>query len=102
MRVRSLMVAFGLTVVLPALPQARQAQPPPCDPASSEYICEQSAPEDLVIVPGGGWVVASMFTGSDGIQIISTADKTTTLAYPGGISRDRFDSKTYNTCPGAP
>ena len=102
MRLLALVVLTSMLVVVPALPQARQGQSPPCDPASTEYICDQNAPEDLVVVPGGGWVVASSFAGAGGVRIISTADRTTTVAYPGGTSRDRFDSKTYNTCPGVP
>jgi len=30
-----------------------------CDPAGNvQFICDQLAPEDLVLVPGGDWVIA--------------------------------------------
>jgi hypothetical protein len=58
------------------------------------------APEDLVVVPGGQWVVAGAYSGSGGIYLVRTADKTVTVAYPSATAADRFDSKTYAGCPG--
>jgi hypothetical protein len=101
MKMLTLMLLTFLLSIMPALPQGR-GQQPPCDPAASEYICGQNAPEDLVIVPGGAWVVATSFATPGPIRIINTADRTTTVAYPGGASRERFDSRTYGMCPGAP
>lgn len=107
MRVLRLLALLALPV-LSALPQARQGQDPatppaaPCDPAGSQFVCGQDAPEDLVVVPGGGWVVASAYSQRGGIRIINTADRTSTVAYPIATSRDRFDAKTYSSCPGAP
>src|SRR5205085_7756853 len=76
--------------------------PAPCNPAGTEYVCGQQAPEDLVVVPGGEWIVASSFAGNGGIKLINTRDRTTTDAYPTPASKDRLDKKTYDSCPGAP
>jgi hypothetical protein len=82
------------------------AQPTPsadCSPAAGvQYVCAQRSPEDLIVLPGGQWVVASAFSGAGGIFVIRTSDKTSTLAYPSATASARFDSKTYAGCPGAP
>jgi hypothetical protein len=65
-------------------------------------VCGLSAPEDLVLVPGSDWVVASVFAGSGGIRLINVRDKSTAVAYPTETSKDRLDAKTYDSCPGAP
>ena len=77
---------------------------PNCGPAAANvrFVCGQNAPEDLVVLPGSEWVVASGFAGTGGIRLINARDKTTTLAYPTAASKDRLDAKTYDSCPGAP
>ena len=82
-------------------PRGAPTPPPPCVPGG-EYVCGQTAPEDLVLVPGGEWVVASMYGGAGGIQIISTKDKKSTMAYPTATAKEELDKKTYDTCPGPP
>ena len=91
---------FVLFVLAFQAPQA--APPPPCTPGGTQYICGQQAPEDLVLVPSSDWVVASVFAGSGGIRLVNTRDKSTTTAYPSATSKEQFDRKTYNTCPGPP
>ena len=74
-----------------------------CQPAGDvQFVCGQNGPEDLVVLPGAQWVIASSFGGNGGIYIIRASDRTSTLAYPATTARDRFDSKTYSTCPGPP
>jgi hypothetical protein len=74
-----------------------------CQPAGDvQFVCGQNGPEDLVVVPGAQWVIASSFGGSGGIYVIRASDRTSTLAYPGPTPRDRFDAKSYSTCPGPP
>src|SRR5438552_5772264 len=92
-----LFVLFALAFQAP-----QAAPPPPCTPGGTQYICGQQAPEDLVLVPNSDWVIASVFAGSGGIRLINTRDKSTTTAYPSPTSKEQFDRKTYNTCPGPP
>jgi hypothetical protein len=98
-----LLIAFvvGCAVCSAAQPPA-QTPPPPCDPAGSEYVCGQLAPEDLVVVPGSEWVFGSVFSGSGGIRLINTKDRTTTTAYPAASAKEELDAKTYDSCPGIP
>ena len=84
-----------------------QAPPaPPGTPCQSvtdvQVVCGQQAPEDLVVVPGGQWVVASAYAGMGGINLIRVSDKSTIHAYPSSTAQRRFDAKAYAGCPGPP
>jgi DNA-binding beta-propeller fold protein YncE len=76
--------------------------PPPCVPTANQFVCGQEAPEDLVVLPGSEWVIASDFGGSGGIRLISARDRNTTMAYPSSTAKEKWDAKTYNSCPGIP
>jgi len=99
-------ILLGLTAVVLAATSAwaqppAQTPPPPCA-AGADFVCGQRAPEDLVVVPGGQWVVAGAYAGAGGLFVIRASDKTSTLAYPSATAAARFDQKTYAGCPGAP
>ena len=73
----------------------------PCDPAGSvRFVCDQSSPEDLVILPGGQWVIASGMGDKGGIRLINVRESTSTVLFPAPSAKVRPDSKTYKTCPG--
>jgi hypothetical protein len=96
-----------LTLPLAISGQAPRAQaPPPCvpqGPGNIQFVCNQNAPEDLVLVPGSQWIAASSYGGNKGgIYLISVRDKKSTLAYPTDAAKERLDKKTYDTCPGPP
>ncbi len=96
---------LAITVSAVALLSPELAGQPPagCGPAGSvQFICGQDGPEDLVVVPGSEWVVASIFSGSGGIRVISVRDLTSSVAYPTATSREQLDAKAYDSCPGAP
>ena len=93
--VLGLLLASALSV---ELARAQSA----CAPVGDvQFVCGQNGPEDLVVVPGGRWVVASVF-GGNGINLIRVSDRTTTVAYPSASARERFDAKAYAGCPGPP
>jgi sugar lactone lactonase YvrE len=96
-------------VLLPTGPvgQApRGAAPPPCvtqGPDGVQYVCDQTAPEDLVLVPGGEWMVATSYVArGGGVRLVNIKDKKSTLAYPVEGAKEQLDRKTYDTCPGPP
>jgi sugar lactone lactonase YvrE len=103
------LVAVGALALIWSLGMSAQ-QPPPAAPpppacqdtAEAQFVCGQQGPEDLVVVPGSQWVVASAYAGTGGIYLIRTSDRTSTVAYPGAGAKERFDAKTYKACPGAP
>ena len=105
MRIRLLLAAIflvALTVMVAGQARGPQPAPAPCVAGNTQFVCGQNAPEDLVVVPGGQWVVATSFAEPGGIQIIDVRDRRSILAYPTAASREQFDRKTYDTCPGAP
>lgn len=72
-----------------------------CDPAGNlRFVCGLAGPEDLAIVPGGRWVIASGMAQSGGIRLIDLKDKTTTVLFPGTAPKEQFDRATYSACPG--
>jgi hypothetical protein len=82
---------------------AQAPAPANCDAIGDvQFVCGQSGPEDLVVVPGSQWVVASAYGGRGGIMLIRASDRMSSIAYPGAAPREKLDAKTYNTCPGAP
>ena len=98
---------LGLVVAAVSVPSLFAAQAPaqaaPCvQSGNTQYVCGQTAPEDLVLVPGSEWVIASVYGGSGGIRIINTRDKSSTIGYPTATAKDELDSKTYDSCPGPP
>jgi len=77
--------------------------PAPCTPAGDiQFICGQQGPEDLVVVPGGQWVIASAYGGSGGINLIRVSDRRSVVAFPSDADQARFDSKAYVGCSGPP
>src|SRR3954469_15237449 len=77
--------------------------PPPCvDATGVQFVCGQQGPEDLVVVPGGAWVVTGVFGGTGGINVIRVSDRTSTKASPAPPATDKFDRKAYPACPGPP
>src|SRR5262245_9408 len=72
-----------------------------CDPAGNvRFICDQLAPEDLVLVPGGDWVIASGMAANGAIRAISLRDRATTVLFPAAGAKVRPDTKSYPSCPG--
>jgi hypothetical protein len=97
-------ILIGLVAIAGSLGISAQAPAPvDCRPSGDvQFACGQQGPEDLVVVPGAQWVIASAFGGSGGIYIIRASDRTSTLAYPSATARDQLDAKMYPTCPGPP
>jgi hypothetical protein len=66
------------------------------------YICGPVSAEDLVLIPGTKWVVASGFGGSVSLYLIDSEQKTWGNFYPAGEPRARQNMATYAACPGSP
>src|SRR4029077_6989968 len=101
------LLAIAATAVLVSAPASAQPppQPPPgpcVDTADTRFVCGQPGPEDLVVVPGGAWVVTGVFGGAGGINVIRVSDRTSIKAYPAPSANDKFDRKAYPACPGPP
>ena len=95
------LLTLGVTVVL-ALSQGIAApRAAGCEAAGNvQFICGVISPEDLVVVPGSEWVIASGDAAGGAITAISVRDRTTTALFPNAASKPRLDAKTYDSCPG--
>ena len=72
-----------------------------CDPVGEiQFICDVISPEDLAVVPGTEWVIASGNREGGRIQLVNVRDKTATVLFPTSASSERLDATTYPTCPG--
>lgn len=82
---------------------AAQQPTVPCTTAGDvQFVCGQQGPEDLVVLPGGQWVIAGAFSGTGGINLIRVSDRMSMRGYPTAGARDVLDAKTYKSCPGPP
>ena len=73
----------------------------PCEPVGEiQFICDLVSPEDIAIVPGSEWAIASGAREGGRIHLVSVRDKTTTVLFPTPQPDERFDTTTYPTCPG--
>ena len=95
-------VGFSRPPTREAQAPQRGAAPPCVQQGNTQYVCGQASPEDVILVTGGEWVVASAYSGMGGINIINTKDRSTTRAYPTETTKDEWDRKVYDSCPGAP
>ena len=65
-----------------------------------QFICGVISPEDLAIVPGEEWIIASGDQEGGRIQLVNVQDKTATLLFPTPTRAERLDAATYPMCPG--
>jgi len=73
----------------------------PCSPVGDiQFVCDLVSPEDLAVVPGSEWVIASGNRAGGRIHLIHVNDKTASVLFPGGDQIDRLDNDTYPSCPG--
>ena len=66
------------------------------------YICGLASAEDLVLIPGTRWVIASGFSGGVSLYLIDSERKTWSNFYPADKPRALQDMATYGSCPGSP
>jgi len=94
-------VALGVVVLALGVGSQLRAQAPSCEPAGEiRFVCGQDGPEDLVVVPGSPWLVASAYGASGGLFAINTKEASSTRLFPSATAADRLDRQTYGSCPG--
>jgi hypothetical protein len=70
-----------------------------CAPSGKlQFVCGPSRSEDLVLVPGTHWIIAS---GAH-LYAINADSKAWKEGYPGADPRQNPDKANYTDCPGAP
>jgi len=66
------------------------------------FICGPISAEDLVLVPGTKWIIASGMIQDASITLIDSQQKSWTILYPAKAPRAVQDMETYGACPGSP
>ena len=103
---RWIVVAVALVVLLGTsgvIAQNQTVAPSglPCETVGEiRFICNLISPEDLAVVPGSEWVIASGNRAGGRIHLISVGDKAATVLFPSTTLGERLDSRAYPTCPG--
>lgn len=91
--------AAGLVAAAIVSPAAQESRA--CDPIGDiKFVCGQDGPEDLVVVPGTPWIVASAYGATGGLHLIDTKQATSTRVFPSAAAVDRHDRTAFPSCPG--
>lgn len=91
---------IGVLVVAGALGAQRGTLAQGCDARGPvKFVCGTLNPEDVVSVPDSRWVLVSGMNGG-AIHAVSADTFTPTRLFPTSTPRERFDRRTYATCPG--
>jgi hypothetical protein len=79
------------------------AQSGTCGPSGGlNFICGLQAPEDLVLIPGTRWLIASGMAAGSGLHLIDTQAKTARNFFGQGLATVRADKSKFSGCPAAP
>ena len=80
-----------------------QAQAPaasPCAPAAGlTFLCGLQNPEDIALVPGTRWLVATGMAAGAGLSAVDTQAKTVRKLYAPGTTNARADRARFANCP---
>src|SRR5262245_27055360 len=72
-----------------------------CAPSGGlNFICGIQAPEDLVLVPGTRFLIASGMAAGSGLHLIDTQAKTARSLFASGAAIARADTTRFAGCPG--
>jgi hypothetical protein len=94
-------LSLAIAVALLLLCRTAEARAAGCDAIGEiRFICDQVGPEDLVLVPGSNWVLASGMAANGAIRLVNLRTKATTVLFPIAAAKERLDKKTYDSCPG--
>lgn len=77
------------------------AQSAACTPSGGlNFICGLQAPEDLVLIPGTRYLIASGMAAGSGLHLIDTQAKTQRSFFGANVSTARADKTRFAACPG--
>jgi len=80
-----------------------EVPPAPCDEAQgTSFVCGADHPEDLVLIPGTQWIVASGFNAGSGIKLIDARSRTLRRWYTGNDAQLARDERSFPQCPSPP
>jgi hypothetical protein len=77
------------------------AQAPDCSPAAGlTFICGLQNPEDVVVVPGTRWLLASGMAPGAGLTLVDTQSKSVRKLFAPAVGNARHDRTRFGNCPG--
>ena len=80
-----------------------EVPPAPCDEAQgTSFVCGADHPEDLVLIPGTQWIVASGFNAGSGIKLVDTRSRSLRRWYTGAESQLARDERLFPQCSSPP
>ncbi len=85
----------------PEIPQFAVTGEHPCDPVGDvQFLCDMVSPEDIAVLPGAEWAIASGAREGGRLHLVHVADKSTSVLFPTPDSASRLDVEAYPDCPG--
>jgi hypothetical protein len=98
---RQLLLAFVLACAALFSSHELDAQSPGCAPAAGlTFICGLQNPEDVVLVPGTRWLLASGMAPGAGLNLVDTQAKAVRKLFAPGTANARADRARFANCPG--
>jgi hypothetical protein len=64
------------------------------------FVCGLISAEDLAVLPGSEWLIASGNREGGRLHLVNVRAKTATVLFPAAPGSARFDATAYPTCPG--
>jgi len=96
-----LLCAPPLRAQTPSASAKATADKAACAPAAGlTFICGLQNPEDVVLVPGTRWLLASGMAAGAGLNVIDTQAKTARKLFGPGAATVRADTARFANCPG--
>ena len=97
----SLLCAPPLHAQAPSASAKATADKAACAPAAGlTFICGLQNPEDVVLVPGTRWLLASGMAPGAGLNVVDTQAKTARKLFGPGTATVRADTARFANCPG--
>ena len=85
----------------PAPPQFAVTGEHPCDPVGEvRFLCDMVSPEDIAVLPGADWAIASGAREGGRLHLVNVGDKASSVLFPTPESEARLDAGSYPGCPG--
>jgi hypothetical protein len=99
--IRAAMCVLPLLIGCAGGSSVRPADPSACTSTSQlRFICGADKPEDLALIPGTRWLIASGFQAGAGIKLVDTRSRTLSRWYSGSAEQLRPDRARFPNCPG--
>ncbi len=66
------------------------------------FVCDAERPEDLALIPGTRWLIASGFSEGAGLKLVDTKDHSLRRWYSGAPDQQALDHRRYPDCESPP